>query len=308
MGLRAQRLCGQAAAPIVPSGKQRQRGYRMGALEGNVAIITGGTSGIGARTVERFVAEGAKVVIAGRRREEGEALARRLGPAASFIRTDVAKEAEVKAMIEHALATFGRLDCLFNNAGNPGRMTGIADVDMGHFDAIMNVHVRGVVLGMKHAAPVMSRQGSGSIINTGSVGGLRAGTSPHIYATAKAAVIHLTRCVAIELAEQGIRVNSISPGAIVTGIFAKGAGLSDGAADQTAEGLKERFARVQPLHRAGVPDDIAQAAVYLASDASGFVTGHDIVVDGGQIAGPQWSVAMAGRNELAKRFRSLAQP
>jgi NAD(P)-dependent dehydrogenase (short-subunit alcohol dehydrogenase family) len=279
----------------------------MGALDGKVAVVTGATSGIGAKTAERFVAEGAKVVIAGRRHAEGEALARRLGPQAIFIRTDVAEEAQVTAMIERALAAFGRLDCLFNNAGTPGQMTGIADVDMAHFDATINVHLKGVVLGMKHAAPVMSRQGSGSIINTGSVGGLRAGTSPHIYAAAKAAVIHLTRCVAIELADKGIRVNSISPGAIVTGIFAKGAGLADGAADRTAESLMAGFAGAQPLRRAGVPDDVALAAVYLASDASSFITGHDLVVDGGNIAGPQWSTTMARREALARGLRSRAQ-
>lgn len=279
----------------------------MGVLEGKVAIVTGGTSGIGARTVERFVEEGAKVVIAGRRREEGEALAKRLGREASFIRTDVAQEGEIKAMVEHALGKFGRLDCLFNNAGNPGRMTGIAEVEMEHYDAIMNTHVRGVVLGMKHAAPAMTRQGSGSIINTGSIGGLRAGTSPHIYATAKAAVIHLTRCVAIELAEKGIRVNSISPGAIVTGIFGKGAGVADTESDRTAAALKDGFARAQPLPRAGLPDDIAQAAMFLASDAASFITGHDLVVDGGNILGRPWSLSLAQRQEMQKLLRSQAR-
>jgi NAD(P)-dependent dehydrogenase (short-subunit alcohol dehydrogenase family) len=278
----------------------------MRALDGKVAVITGGTSGIGAKTAERFVAEGAKVVIAGRRSEEGEALVRRLGAAARFIRTDVAEEAQVKAMIEEAVSTFGRLDCLFNNAGTPGRLSGIADVEMAHVDQMMNVHVKGVVLGMKYAAPVMSRQGSGSIINTGSVGGLRAGTSPHIYAAAKAAVIHLTRCVAIELAGKGVRVNSVSPGAIVTGIFAKGAGVADSAADRMAEGLTPRFAAAQPLHRAGLPEDIAEAAVFLASDASSFITGHDLVVDGGNIAGPPWETTMARRAEMAQQLRALA--
>jgi NAD(P)-dependent dehydrogenase (short-subunit alcohol dehydrogenase family) len=280
----------------------------MGMLEGKVAIVTGGTSGIGARTAERFVAEGARVVIAGRRREEGEALAQSLAPQARFVRTDVAREAEVEALIAQATTEFGRLDCLFNNAGTPGRLTGIADVDMAHFDSIMAVHVRGVVLGMKHAAPVMSRQGSGSIINTGSVGGLRAGTSPHIYAAAKAAVIHLTRCVAVELAEKGVRVNSISPGAIVTGIFAKGAGLPDAISDASAERLKDRFVLAQPLRRAGLPEDVADAAVYLASDAARFVTGHDLVVDGGQIAGPQWTTTIAARMDMATQLRALASP
>jgi NAD(P)-dependent dehydrogenase (short-subunit alcohol dehydrogenase family) len=136
----------------------------MGALDGKVAIITGGTSGIGARTAELFVEEGAKVVIAGRRQAEGEGLAKKLGAAASFVRTDVTKEADVKAVMEHALANLGRIDCLFNNAGNPGRISGIADLDVAHFDTVIATHLRGVVLGMKYAAPAMVRQGAGSII------------------------------------------------------------------------------------------------------------------------------------------------
>lgn len=279
----------------------------MSVLEGKVAVIAGGTSGIGARTAELFVAAGAKVVVAGRRREEGEALTKQLGPAAGFIKTDVAVDADVKAMIEHALQRFGRIDCLFNNAGNPGRADGIADTDMAHFDAIINTHVRGVVLGMKYVAPVMVRQGSGSIINTGSVGGLRAGASPHMYSMAKAAVIHLTRCVAVELAEKSIRVNTISPGAIVTGIFGKGAGIADSNADRAAEGLKKRFAGAQPIPRPGLPDDIAHAAVYLASDASSFVTGHDLVVDGGNILGRQWSAMLAQRKQMQEALRADAQ-
>ncbi len=278
----------------------------MRALDGKVAIITGGTSGIGARTAELFVEEGAKVVIAGRRQAEGEGLAKKLGAAAGFVRTDVTKEAEVKVMIEHALARFGRLDCLFNNAGNPGRLAGIADLDMEHFDTVVATHLRGVVLGMKYAAPAMIRQGSGSIINTGSIAGLRAGYSAHSYSAAKAAVIHVTRCVAAELGEKGIRVNSISPGAIVTGIFAKGVGLPDAVADRTAESLKARFAGIQPIPRAGLPDDIAGAALFLASDAGSFVNGQDLVVDGGIVIGGRWSALLKTRAGLAEELKAQA--
>ena len=279
----------------------------MGVLDGKVAIVTGGTSGIGASTVELFVAQGAKVVIAGRRQEEGDALARKLGPSASFIRTDVSREADVKAMVDHAIAKFGRLDCLFNNAGTPGgAMRGIAEVDLEDFAAVMRVHVFGVVLGMKHAAPAMLRQGSGSIINTGSVAGHRGGMAAYSYSTAKSAVIHLSRSAAMELGEKGIRVNSISPGAIVTGIFAKGAGMPPGPADRSAENLKGLFANVQPIPRAGLPDDIAHAALFLASDASSFVNGLDVVVDGGLIAGRPWSVTLADRAQMAKQLQSLA--
>jgi len=276
----------------------------MGALDGKVAIITGGTSGIGARTAELFVAEGAKVMVAGRRQAEGESLTKALGPASIFVRTDVTKESDIKALIEQTLAKFGRLDCLFNNAGNPGRLTSIADLDMDHFDTVIATHLRGVVLGMKYAAPAMIRQGSGSIINTGSIAGLRAGFSAHSYSAAKAAVIHVTRCVAAELGEKGIRVNSISPGAIVTGIFAKGAGVAHTVADSTADGLKERFAALQPLPRAGLPEDIAQAALFLASDAGSFVNGQDLVVDGGLIGGGRWSQLLKNRAGMAEELKA----
>jgi len=279
----------------------------MGALDGKVAIVTGGTSGIGARTVELFVEQGAKVVIAGRRQAEGESLAKQLGTAALFVRTDVTKETDIKALIDRTLDSFGRFDCLFNNAGNPGRLAPIADLDVAHFDTVIATHVRGVVLGMKYAAPAMIRQGSGSIINTGSIAGLRAGYSAHSYSAAKAAVIHVTRCVAAELGEKGIRVNSISPGAIVTGIFAKGAGVADAAADRTADSLKERFAAFQPLPRAGLPEDIAQAALFLASDAGSFVNGQDLVVDGGVVAGSRWSQLIKTRTGLAEELRARAE-
>ena len=278
----------------------------MGALDGKVAVITGGTSGIGARTAELFVEEGAKVVIAGRRQAEGEGLAKPLGGAAVFARTDVTKEADIKALIELTLARFGRLDCLFNNAGNPGKLAPIAELDMDHFDTVIATHVRGVVLGMRYAAPAMICQGSGSIINTGSIAGLRAGYSAHSYSAAKAAVIHVTRCVAMELGEKGVRVNSISPGAIVTGIFAKGAGVADAAADRTADDLKERFTAFQPIPRAGLPEDIAQAALFLASDAGSFVNGQDIVVDGGVVAGSRWSQLLKTRAALAEEMKARA--
>lgn len=276
----------------------------MGALDGKVAIITGGTSGIGERTAELFVDEGATVVIAGRRRDVGEALAARLGQSASFVRTDVSQEADVKALIEGTVARFGRLDCLFNNAGSGGPPTSITELDAAAFDTMMGVLVRSVAIGMKYAGIAMLKQGSGSIINTSSIGAWRAGGASHTYCAAKAAVSHLTRCVAIELGEHGIRVNSISPGAIVTGIFAKGIGLDAGAADRAQQPLLDRFAKAQPIPRAGLPDDIARAALYLASDGSSFVNGHDLVVDGGMITGTRFSQTVAGRRELYAALKS----
>ncbi len=263
-------------------------------LEGKVAVITGGTSGIGARTAEVFVAEGAKVVIAGRRKERGERLAQKLGDTASFIRTDVSVEADVKAMVDHAVDRFGRLDCLMNNAGRGSQFAAIADADLEQFDAVIAVHLRAVLAGMKYAARVMAVQGTGSIINVASVNGTRAGLGGHYYSAAKAAAIHLTRCAAIELGEKGIRVNSLSPGMIATGAFGKYMGMQSDEADDHPEYAEAAIGSVlprwQPLPYVGRVDDIAQAALFLASDASRFVTGHNLVVDGGISAG--WSVAL----------------
>ena len=275
-------------------------------LEGKVAVITGGTSGIGARTAEVFVAEGAKVVIAGRRQERGEKLARKLGDAASFLRTDVSVEADVKGMIDHAVERFGRLDCLMNNAGRSSQYAAIADVDLEQFDAVIAVHLRAVLAGMKYAARVMAVQGTGSIINVASVNGIRAGLGGHYYSAAKAASIHLTRCAAMELGEKGIRVNSISPGLIATGGFGKFTGMQADEADDHPEiaeaAISSVVPRWQPLQRVGNADDVAQAALFLASDASRFVTGQNLVVDGGISAG--WPIA-AVRPDRELFFRTI---
>jgi len=279
----------------------------MGKLDGKVAIITGGTSGIGRRTVEVFVEEGASVVIAARREDLGREIAAALGSRTVFLRTDVTQEADVKAMVAHAVTRFGRLDCLFNNAGGPAPAGGIETIPLDRFDAAIAVLLRSVMLGMKHAAPVMKKQGSGSIINNGSVAGLRAGySSSIIYGAAKAAVIHLTRCVAMELGERGVRVNSISPGAIATGIFGKVAGLPDDAAEKTAELLKQIFTGIQPLPGPGLPEDIAQAAVWLASDDSRFINGHDLVVDGGIIGGRLWTPQQDALGQMRAALRQAA--
>ena len=198
----------------------------MGRLNGKIAVITGATSGIGLRTAEIFVEEGAKIVIAGRRAPEGEALAKKLGADCVFRQTDVTQEDQMRALIGTAVDKFGRIDCLFNNAGGPAQTGGIEGLEVDRFDAAMATLLRSVMLGMKHAAPHMRKQGSGSIINNGSIAGRLAGfSSSLVYGAAKAAVIHLTKCVAMELGESGIRVNSISPGVIATGIFGKALGL-----------------------------------------------------------------------------------
>ena len=277
----------------------------MSVLAGKVAIITGGTSGIGERIVELFVEEGAKVVVSARREEEGAALEKRLG--ITFVRADVSIEADVKAMVDQAVQRFGRVDCLINNAGVPFPMISITEIDAAAFDQVMAVNVRGVFLGMKHVAPLMLAQGSGSIVNISSGAGLRGGLSGHAYVASKGAVHALTRSAAAELGENGIRVNSISPGAIVTGIFGKVAGVEGDKADRVADAVKEIFATIQPLPRAGATEDIARACVYLAGDAGSFVNGHDLVVDGGLTAVTRrWSEIVAVRAKMTTRIKAAA--
>jgi NAD(P)-dependent dehydrogenase (short-subunit alcohol dehydrogenase family) len=275
----------------------------MGRLDGKVAVITGATSGIGLRTAEVFVAEGARIVIAGRRAPEGEALAKKLGANCIFLKTDVTAEDQMRALIGQAVAKFGRIDCLFNNAGGPAQIGGIEGLEVDRFDAAIATLLRSVMLGMKHAAPHMKKQGSGSIINNGSIAGQRTGySSSMVYSAAKAAVIHFTKCVAMELGESGVRVNSISPGLIATGILGKALGLSVDAAEQTPAVMREMTKTAQPIPRAGLPEDIAHAAVFLASDESSFVNGHDLVVDGAIIGGRNWSQSQQAYTAARKAF------
>jgi len=260
----------------------------LGRLDGKVAVITGGASGIGEGTVRLFVEEGARVVIADVQDAKGETLADILGGRAIYQHTDVSDEAQVKAAIQRALDEYGSLDCIYNNAGFGGAVGPIEDIPVDEYDRTMNVLLRGVFLGMKHAAPVMKAQGSGSIISTASIAGIGGGDGPHIYSTAKAAVIHLTKSVALELGESGVRVNCICPGGIATPIL-KGA-FPEGTDENTVvESVKPFLAQFQPIKRAGVADDIARAALFLASDESTFVNGHALVVDGGHTAGRMWS-------------------
>lgn len=278
----------------------------MARLDGKIAIITGGTSGIGTRSVEVFAEEGATVIFCGRREELGREIAERIGGAVEYVRTDVTVEAEVENLIKGVAERHGRVDVLFNNAGGPAPRGSIADLDMKAFHAAMDVLLASVVHGMKHAGPIMKVQGAGSIINNGSIAGHQAGwSSSSIYSTAKSAVIHLTRCIAMELGESGVRVNSVSPGAIATGIFGKTFGLDDDKADETAETMKQAFAGMQPIKRAGLPDDIAQMAAFLASDAASFINARDFVVDGGILGGRQWSAQQEGLGAMKAAFDAI---
>jgi NAD(P)-dependent dehydrogenase (short-subunit alcohol dehydrogenase family) len=254
-----------------------------GRLDGRVAIVTGGASGMGLATVERYLAEGASVVVGDLNTAAGEALVagvtgRGEGSRIRFSRTDVSQEDDVGALVELAVEAFGRLDVMFNNAGIGGAFGPLTELEADAWDETFAVDVRSVFLGIKHAARVMIGAGRGSIINTASVAGLGGGAGPLAYSSAKAAVANLTKGAALELAPHRIRVNAICPGVIYTPLMHSG---NEAAADEWLPAL-------QPWPDRGLPEHIAGVALFLASDDSVFVTGQDLVVDGGLLAaGPR---------------------
>ncbi len=253
----------------------------MGRLEKKVAVITGGASGIGAATVKRFCAEGAAVVIADLNEAGGRELVDAVAAAggrATFQRTDVTAEADVRGAIERAVSTYGRLDAVFNNAGLGGAIGPLEETSVEDWDRTQAVLLRGVFLGIKHAIPHLKAGGGGSIISTASVAGLRGGAGPHAYSAAKAGVINLTRTAALELGPHHIRVNCICPGGINTPLLTS-------RFPGGAEALAPLMAILQPVPRPGYPEDIAAMALFLASDESSFVSGAAMVVDGGFTAG-----------------------
>ena len=248
-------------------------------LKGKVAVITGAASGIGGGTARRFAAEGAKVVVADMQVEAGEALATALGEAL-FVKTDVSSEDAVEAAIAAAVARFGRLDCLVNNAGFVGAVGPVAGTSTQAWRATLAVLLDGVFFGMKHAARVLIRQGQGgSILSTSSVAGLRGGFGAHGYTTAKHAVIGLTRSVASELAPHGIRVNAVCPGGVISA-------LSTNLVGDEKEAIR-MLAETSPMRAATFPEDIANAFVYLASDEARLITGQTLVVDAGVTMAPE---------------------
>jgi NAD(P)-dependent dehydrogenase (short-subunit alcohol dehydrogenase family) len=282
----------------------------VGVLERRVAVVAGGTSGIGAAIATSFASEGAGVVIAGRRETDGERMAESLGGNGSFVRADVAVEADVEALFGQVVDRFGRVDILVNSAGTPGRVGSFIGADLTAVRCTFAVHVEGTLAAIKHAAPVMVAQGSGSVINVASIGGVLAGWTSPDYSAAKAAVIQLTRSSAVELAESGVRVNCLSPGPIITGIFAKAAGIDPREADQHANLLEpvfaERLELWQPMRRPGIPDDVARAAVWLASDAASFISGQNLAVDGGITAGRPRAVSAADRAAVGRALQPQA--
>jgi len=267
-------------------------------LDGKVAVITGAADGIGEASARLFVQEGARVVMADIDDQKGRAVAKELGRKAVYIHADVTREADIKAVIDLAVRKFGRLDCLYNNAGCGGIFAPIQDIPIDAFDKTIALVLRAAFIGIKYAAPIMKQRGSGTIISTASMAGYRTGDSDHSYATAKAGVIQLTRMAAMELGESNIRVNCISPGYIVTGAFRMGAGLTREAYTKRLPAVKTHFATLQSIRRAGMPEDVANAALWLASDDSSFVNGANLVVDGGLSNGKSWTQCLTEFGQL----------
>jgi NAD(P)-dependent dehydrogenase (short-subunit alcohol dehydrogenase family) len=258
-------------------------------LAGKIAIVTGAAKGLGRGTVELFVQEGARVVIADVDDDNGLELAGKLGPAARFRHTDVANRDDVQGLVDFAISEFGALHIMFNNAGLSDNSFGrLLQDDFAQFDRVMRVNVLGVMLGTQIAARHMATHGGGSIINTSSIGGLRSGYGFPIYRASKAAIVNFTTTAAIELGEHLIRVNCICPGNIPTdmGTFAAAApGMTQDDANRIQAAVRAVRMGWQPLKRQGSPLDIAQSALFLASDRSQQITGQVLSVDGGATAG-----------------------
>jgi NAD(P)-dependent dehydrogenase (short-subunit alcohol dehydrogenase family) len=277
----------------------------MSRLQGRRTVITGAASGIGAETARLFVAEGASVVLADLEIERGQKLAAELGDQARFVEVDVAEEGSIERAIDESISTFGGLDVLFNNAGNPGSLGRVEEIDMALFDRTVAIHLRGVFLGIRAAARIMRPQGHGSIINTASVAGLRANYGGHDYSAAKAAIVHLTKTTANELGEDGVRVNAICPGGIATSIFGRASGLDADDAESTIPVMEVVLADVAPMKRSGQPIDIAECALWLAGDSSSFVNGQAIAVDGGLVTGPTYRTSRARTESMVPMLADI---
>jgi NAD(P)-dependent dehydrogenase (short-subunit alcohol dehydrogenase family) len=261
-------------------------------LNGKVAIITGGASGMGRAASILFARHGANVVLADLNAQSGEEVAKlasESGNKALFHRTDVSVEADVAALVARATKAFGRVDIMFNNAGIGGAVGPLEGISVEDWDRTQAVCLRGVFLGMKYAVAPMRAAGGGSIISTASIAGIDGYPNLHAYSAAKAGVVNLTRSAALEFACDRIRVNCIAPGGISTPILYGFAGNNKAA-------VEAMLAQGQPYPRAGQPEDIANAALFLASDASQFITGHTLVVDGGATAGPIALAPKPGQN------------
>ena len=251
----------------------------MNEFQNKVAIVMGGTSGIGRAAAVAYAREGAKVVVAGRRAAEGEETVRLLraqGGEGFFVTTDVSKAVQVKELVERTLQKFGRLDFAFNNAGIEQVPNPFLEQDEETFDRVVDINAKGVWLSMKYEIPAMLKTGGGSIVNTASVFGVIGIPGNEIYIASKHAVIGLTKSAAVEFGKQGIRVNAVLPGVIDTDMFQRFAG-------EKPE-FRSQMSALQPIGRIGKAEEIADAAIWLSSSKSSFVTGHSLMVDGGYTA------------------------
>jgi NAD(P)-dependent dehydrogenase (short-subunit alcohol dehydrogenase family) len=264
-----------------------------GRLEGKVAVITGAASGIGRATVDLFVAEGARVIAADIQDDKGARIEEDHKGMVHFVHCDVSRETDIETAVTAAKEYFGRLDVLFNNAGTGGANEPAEGVTAEGFDSVMHLHVRAALFGMKYAVPLMRAVGGGSIVSTASVAGIRTGYGPVLYSIAKAAIVHMTHACAAQLGAENIRVNCICPGLIATNIFAQAMGMPSQLGETRIEAIAEASKASQPIPRGGRARDIAEAALYLASDGASFVNGHALVVDGGLTLGATGMAQMA---------------
>lgn len=249
-------------------------------LEGKVALVTGGSSGIGRSAAVAFAREGAKVTVADVETVGGEQTARLIedsGGDAIFVATDVSNSAAVASLVSDCTRRFGRLDCAFNNAGiTVTTRTLMADLTEDEFDRLISINLKGVWLCMKSEIPVMIQQGGGVIVNTSSTAGLKGSQGLSSYVASKHGVVGLTKSAALEYADTGIRVNAVCPGPIRTPLTEAVMAHNTGA--------EERYVSRAPLGRMGRPEEVAEAVIWLCSDAASFVNGHTMTVDGGALA------------------------